>query len=189
MPPAAVRSAAAGGCACSGRRGTDPGEAAHEQTPGTAEAKIKALYDCVMDTDVREKAGVAPIQKYLDAIENAATLNELAAADVTMQQELGLSIAHYDLRFLKPLDEEMLHEIGRRFRHIVTVEDGVVRGGMGSAVLEFMADHGYKPDVRRIGVPDRFIEHGTVAQLYHLCGMDEEGIYHQLSNINYPLQK
>lgn len=91
MPPAAVRSAAAGGCACSGRRGTDPGEAAHEQTPGTAEAKIKALYDCVMDTDVREKAGVAPIQKYLDAIENAATLNELVAADVTMQQELGLS--------------------------------------------------------------------------------------------------
>lgn len=91
MPPAAVRSAAAGGCACSGRRGTDPGEAAHEQTPGTAEAKIKALYDCVMDTDGREKAGVAPIQKYLDAIENAATLNELVAADVTMQQELGLS--------------------------------------------------------------------------------------------------
>ena len=67
------------------------GEAAHEQTPSTAEAKIKALYDCVMDTDGREKAGVAPIQKYLDAIENAATLNELAAADVTMQQELGLS--------------------------------------------------------------------------------------------------
>ena len=91
MPPAAVRSAAAGGCACSGRRGTDPGEAAHEQTPGTAEAKIKALYDCVMDTDGREKAGVAPIQKYLDAIENAAILNELVAADVTMQQELGLS--------------------------------------------------------------------------------------------------
>lgn len=91
MPPAAVRSTAAGGCACSGRRGTDPGGAAHEQTPGTAEAKIKALYDCVMDTDGREKAGVAPIQKYLDAIENAATLNELVAADVTMQQELGLS--------------------------------------------------------------------------------------------------
>ena len=112
-----------------------------------------------------------------------------ARAIARAEQELGLSIAHYDLRFLKPLDEEMLHEIGRRFRHIVTVEDGVVRGGMGSAVLEFMADHGYKPDVRRIGVPDRFIEHGTVAQLYHLCGMDEEGIYHQLSNINYPLQK
>ena len=124
------------------------------------------------------------------AVVTLGPIGHVAARAITRaEQELGLSIAHYDLRFLKPLDEEMLHEIGRRFRHIVTVEDGVVRGGMGSAVLEFMADHGYKPDVRRIGVPDRFIEHGTVAQLYHLCGMDEEGIYHQLSNINYPLQK
>lgn len=95
-----------------------------------------------------------------------------------------MSIAHYDLRFLKPLDEEMLHEIGQRFQRIVTVEDGVISGGMGSAVLEFMADHGYKPDVHRIGVPDQFIEHGTVAELYHLCGMDEEGICQQLSMNN-----
>ena len=109
----------------------------------------------------------------------------MAARAITRaEQEQGLSIAHYDLRFLKPLDEEMLHEIGRRFRRIVTVEDGVVSGGMGSAVLEFMADHGYKPDVRRIGVPDQFVEHGTVNELYHLCGMDEEGICRQLSMNN-----
>lgn len=110
--------------------------------------------------------------------------NIAACAIAQAEKEQGLSIAHYDLRFLKPLDEEMLHEIGQRFQRIVTVEDGVISGGMGSAVLEFMADHGYKPDVRRIGVPDQFIEHGTVAELYHLCGMDEEGICHQLSMNN-----
>ena len=86
------------------------------------------------------------------------------------------SIAHYDLRFLKPLDEELLHEIGTRFNHIITIEDGSKAGGMGSAVLEFMADHGYSPKLQRIGIPDHFIEHGTAAQLYALCGLDEEGI-------------
>jgi len=86
------------------------------------------------------------------------------------------SIAHYDLRFLKPLDEELLHEIGTRFNHIITIEDGIKAGGMGSAVLEFMADHGYNPKLQRIGIPDHFIEHGTAAQLYALCGLDEEGI-------------
>ena len=86
------------------------------------------------------------------------------------------SIAHYDLRFLKPLDEELLHEIGLRFNHIITIEDGIKAGGMGSAVLEFMADHGYSPKLQRIGIPDHFIEHGTAAQLYALCGLDEEGI-------------
>ena len=86
------------------------------------------------------------------------------------------SIAHYDLRFLKPLDEELLHEIGTRFNHIITIEDGIKAGGMGSAVLEFMADHGYSPKLQHIGIPDHFIEHGTAAQLYALCGLDEEGI-------------
>ena len=86
------------------------------------------------------------------------------------------SIAHYDLRFLKPLDEELLHEIGTRFNHIITIEDDIKAGGMGSAVLEFMADHGYSPKLQRIGIPDHFIEHGTAAQLYALCGLDEEGI-------------
>lgn len=100
-----------------------------------------------------------------------------ATAIQRAEKETGLSIAHYDLRFLKPLDEELLHEIGKRFKRILTVEDGVIQGGMGSAVLEFMADHGYYPQVRRIGVPDKFIEHGAITELYRLCGMDEEGIY------------
>ena len=74
----------------------------------------------------------------------------------------------------------MLHEIGRRFATVVTVEDGVLKGGMGSAVLEFMADNGYTPRIKRIGVPDCFIEHGTVPQLYEICGMDEESILRAL---------
>ena len=99
------------------------------------------------------------------------------------QDEKGVSVAHYDLRFLKPLDEELLHEIGKNFSFIITIEDGVRKGGMGSAILEFMADHGYTPKIQRIGVPDVFVEHGTPAELYHLCGMDEENIYRTIINI------
>lgn len=93
------------------------------------------------------------------------------------EKETGKSIAHYDLRFLKPLDEALLHEVGKNFKQIVTIEDGVLTGGMGSAILEFMADNGYYPLVKRIGLPDKFIQHGSVKELYHICGMDEEGIY------------
>lgn len=97
------------------------------------------------------------------------------------EADAGITVAHYDLRFLKPLDEELLHEVGRCFGKVLTIEDGVIRGGMGSAVLEFMSDHKYYPQMHRIGVPDEFIEHGTVAQLYTICGMDEEGIYNQIT--------
>lgn len=75
----------------------------------------------------------------------------------------------------------MLHEVGRRFTRIVTIEDGVRKGGMGSAVLEFMSDNGYSPQIQRIGVPDTFVEHGSLKELHHLCGMDEEGIYKELT--------
>jgi 1-deoxy-D-xylulose-5-phosphate synthase len=85
-------------------------------------------------------------------------------------------VAHYDLRFLKPLDEEMLHEIGRKFKKIVTVEDGVRNGGMGSAILEWMSEHDYTPVIKRLGLPDHFVEHGTVAQLQNIVGIDEEHI-------------
>jgi 1-deoxy-D-xylulose-5-phosphate synthase len=88
----------------------------------------------------------------------------------------GKSIAHYDLRFLKPLDEEMLHEIGKKFQQIVTLEDGILNGGMGSAILEFMADHGYTPTIRRIGIPDQFIQHGSIKELHQLCGIDSTSV-------------
>ena len=106
--------------------------------------------------------------------------NKAATAIARAETESGKSIAHYDLRFLKPLDEGLLHEVGRKFRHIVTIEDGVIQGGMGSAVLEFMADHEYTPTVKRIGIPDKFVQHGTVAELYQLCGMDEDSITKEL---------
>lgn len=92
------------------------------------------------------------------------------------------SVAHYDLRFLKPLDEEILHEIGENFSRIVTVEDGVRMGGMGSAVLEWMADHGYKPEVKRLGLPDTFVEHGTVPELQSIVGIDAESIRKAIEN-------
>ena len=86
------------------------------------------------------------------------------------------SIAHYDLRFLKPLDEQLLHEIGRQFKHIVTVEDGVRNGGMGTAVMEWMNDHGYQPRFTRLGLPDTFVEHGKIAELRKIVGLDNESI-------------
>ena len=87
-----------------------------------------------------------------------------------------LSVAHYDMRFLKPLDEGILHEVGQRFSRIVTVEDGVRNGGLGSAVLEWMSDHGYSPQVTRLGLPDEFVEHGTVQELREIVGLDKESI-------------
>ena len=92
--------------------------------------------------------------------------------------------AHYDLRFLKPLDETLLHELGQNFKHIITVEDGVRNGGMGSAVLEWMSDHDYHPHVVRLGLPDEFVEHGTVAELQHIVGLEVGNIRKTLSEIN-----
>lgn len=94
-----------------------------------------------------------------------------------MESETNLSIAHYDLRFVKPLDREMLDSIGRNFRKIITIEDGVLSGGAGSAVMEFMSDNGYNVDIKRLGIKNRFVQHGAVNELYRICGLDEEGIY------------
>ncbi len=89
----------------------------------------------------------------------------------------GREVAHYDMRFLKPIDEAILDEVGRKFKRVVTVENGVRNGGLGSAVLEWLNDHGYHPQVTRLGLPDtEFVEHGTVAELQHIVGIDAEGI-------------
>ena len=98
-------------------------------------------------------------------------------------QKPGLSIAHYDLRFLKPLDEMMLTIIAQRFQHIFTIEDGSRMGGMGSAVLEWMDDHGYSPEVIRLGLPDQFIEHGTVDELRQIVGLDTHSICERILSI------
>ena len=87
-----------------------------------------------------------------------------------------IEVAHYDMRFVKPLDEAMLHEIFSTYKKVITVEDGCVQGGFGSAVLEFMADHHYHADVKRLGIPDRIVEHGEQYELHHECGFDPDGI-------------
>jgi len=88
----------------------------------------------------------------------------------------GISAAHYDMRFAKPIDEMMLHEVFGKFKHVITLEDGCIMGGFGSAVLEFMGDQGYQAQVRRLGLPDRYVEHGTQAELYAENGYDAASI-------------
>ena len=105
-------------------------------------------------------------------VAQAITMAEMEAANSGRQ----LSVAHYDMRFLKPIDTDLLDEVGHKFNRIITVEDGGVEGGLGSAVLEYMSDHNLAPHVHRIGIPDRFIEHGTVPELRHLIGMDAAAI-------------
>lgn len=99
-----------------------------------------------------------------------------AIAEVEKEEEGRMSVAHYDMRFLKPLDESLLHEIGNKFDRIVTIEDGVRMGGFGSAILEWMSDHNYHPHITRMGLPDEFVEHGTIAQLREIVHMDKESI-------------
>jgi 1-deoxy-D-xylulose-5-phosphate synthase len=93
-----------------------------------------------------------------------------------MLEKEGINPAHYDLRFVKPLDEAMLHEVFQKFDKVITVEDGCLQGGMGSAVLEFMIDNGYNAKVKRLGIPDRIVEHGEQIELQHECGFDHAGI-------------
>jgi len=102
--------------------------------------------------------------------------NNVTEAIERLEQEGKTSIAHYDMRFLKPIDEDILEEVGKKFSRVITVENGAKKGGLGSAVLEWMNDHGYQPKVIRLGLPDSFVEHGTVGELQHIVGIDAEGI-------------
>ena len=102
------------------------------------------------------------------------------AIDELKIQNSKFKIAHYDMRWLKPLDEDLLHEVGKRFKTIVTVEDGMIAGGLGSAVLEWMSDHGYQTRVIRLGIRDQFVEHGSTKELYHLLKLDKEGLCESL---------
>lgn len=111
------------------------------------------------------------------AILTLGHVGNFAAQAVARLAHEGVQAAHYDMRFAKPIDEEVLHEVGRVFSQVVTVEDGTIVGGMGSAIAEFFTANGYKAQVTRLGVPDRFVEHGTTAELQAECGFDAEGIY------------
>lgn len=103
--------------------------------------------------------------------------NDAASAIAEVENENPqLSIAHYDMRFVKPLDEDILKEVAQKFSHIITVENGVRMGGFGSAIMEWLQDHGHTTRVTRLGMPDNFVEHGTVAELQHIVGIDKESI-------------
>ena len=106
---------------------------------------------------------IGPIGKLMEQVVEAAAAN-------------GVSVAHYDMRFLKPIDENILREVGEKFSYIVTLEDGTVKGGLGSAVVEYMAQNGYTPRIKVMGIPDSFVEHGTPEQLYRICGMDADSV-------------
>jgi 1-deoxy-D-xylulose-5-phosphate synthase len=110
------------------------------------------------------------------AVLSLGAIGNIAMEAIEKAKASGVDAAHYDMIYLKPLDNELLHEVGKNFSRIVTVENGTVQGGLGTAIMEFMMENGYTPKIVRIGVPDRFIGHGTIPQLYHLCGMDAESI-------------
>ncbi len=110
-------------------------------------------------------------------------INIIESANSLSTQEHCPSIAHYDMRFLKPLDETILQEVAERFSRIITIEDGVRDGGLGTAVTEWMSDHGHTPHITRMGMPDHFVEQGTVEQLRALCGIDIDGIKKQLTSV------
>ncbi len=118
---------------------------------------------------LREGEGIAVVSLGTTGVAAAAAIERAVAG--------GLNPAHIDLRFAKPLDEELLDKIGSRFGRVITVEDGAICGGAGSAVLEFFASRGYTCRVDMLGIPDRFVQHGTPAQLIAQCGYDADGIY------------
>ena len=116
------------------------------------------------------------------AILSIGTIGVQAGRVIKMLQKDGINAAHYDMRFVKPLDEEALHHIFSNYKNVVTIEDGVLQGGFGSAVLEFMADHQYSSVIKRIGIPDQFVDHGTTDELYRELGLDQQGIYQTLKS-------
>ena len=105
------------------------------------------------------------------------------AADVKLVKE-NIKISHYDMRFVKPLDEELLHQIFSEYKNIITLEDGIIKGGFGTAVIEFMVENNYSAKIKRLGIPDEFIEHGTQQELYKLCGYDTESIYNAVKEMS-----
>ncbi len=110
------------------------------------------------------------------AILSIGTVGNMVTGAQKILEESNIHISHFDMRFVKPLDEILLHQIFKQFKEIITIEDGVIQGGFGTAVLEFMSDKGYSARIQRMGIPDKFIEHGKQQELYHECGFDVEGI-------------
>jgi 1-deoxy-D-xylulose-5-phosphate synthase len=117
---------------------------------------------------ISEGSDIAVLSIGHPGITVASVINKLAKENIP--------VAQYDMRFVAPLDKGILHSVFKKFRYIITVEDGVLKGGFGSSVIEFMSDNGYNSEIRRLGVPDYFVEQGTQEELYRECGFDAEGI-------------
>lgn len=111
------------------------------------------------------------------AILSIGHMGNYALSAAEMLQKEGVNPGVFDMRFVKPLDEALLHKVFKNYKYIITVEDGCVMGGFGSAILEFMADHDYQSHLRRLGIPDRIVEHGTQEELHKECGFDPTGIF------------
>ena len=110
--------------------------------------------------------------------------NVTQAIDRLKQEIPQLSVAHYDMRYLKPIDTDILNEVGRKYKHVITIEDGARSGGLGSAVLEYFADNNFTPQVIRLGLPtDKFVEHGTIAELQHLVKIDADAVVEAVKRI------
>lgn len=105
------------------------------------------------------------------------------------EKESGMTAALYDMRFLKPIDTGILTQVGKKFSRIITIENGTVTGGLGTAVTEFMADNGLNPVIRRLGLPDRFVEHGSTPQLLHICHIDEDAVISALKELTLVIKK
>jgi 1-deoxy-D-xylulose-5-phosphate synthase len=148
------------------------------QLPGKGPFVIRYPRGCGVKTDWRcplEEIEVGTGRRLKDG-ERVAVLSIGPYGNDVAKAVEGTCAAHYDMRFLKPLDERLLHEVGRKFQKIITVENGVRNGGLGTAVLEWMSEHGYTPQVVRMGLPDAFVEHGSVPELQKIVGMDVESI-------------
>ena len=134
------------------------------------------------------------IKKLKEKEQNSETKNNIAILSIgaigqdvieatTKLANENIDVAHYDMRFVKPLDENLLHEIFKNFKKIITVENGTIIGGLGTAIIEFMAENSYSAKIIKLGVPDKFIEHGTQLELYNICGFDTEGIIKQVKKL------
>jgi len=117
------------------------------------------------------------------AIVTIGHIGNIASKAIDKLESEGITVAHYDMRFVKPLDEDLLRSVRKNFSTIITVEDGCLPGGFGSAILEWLNDNGFKTKVIRLGIPDHFVEHGTQPQLYKECGFDIEGIYNTTKSL------
>ncbi|MDL2222882.1 1-deoxy-D-xylulose-5-phosphate synthase [Bacteroidales bacterium OttesenSCG-928-M11] len=117
------------------------------------------------------------------AIISIGPIGNIAQEAISQAKEHGLTPAHYDMIYLKPIDEELLHEIGKNYPKIITIENGTITGGLGTAVMEFMAEHNYSPIIQKLGVPDEFIPHGTIPELYTLCKINAKSILNTIINI------